>query len=54
MVTWRRKMLRTRKISSADAEWRKVKVDPEISGALPKHIDSYFMDRRAFRRLNRK
>jgi len=47
-------MLRTRRISSADAEWRTVKVDSEINGALAKHIDSYFMDPTSFQRLNRK
>ena len=35
----------------ADPEWRKVKGDSEINGALAKHIDSYFMDPTSFSAL---
>src|SRR5712671_7195392 len=32
----------------ADPEWKQVKADSEINGALAKHIDSYFMDPTSF------
>jgi hypothetical protein len=35
----------------ADPEWKKVKADSEINGALAKHIDSYFMDPTSFSAL---
>jgi hypothetical protein len=37
--------------SRADPEWKKVKADSEINGALAKHIDSYFMDPTSFSAL---
>jgi hypothetical protein len=37
--------------SQADPEWKKVKADSEINGALAKHIDSYFMDPTSFSAL---
>ena len=35
----------------ADPEWKKVKADSEINGALASHIDSYFMDPTSFSAL---
>ena len=35
----------------ADPEWKKVKADSEINGALANHIDSYFMDPTSFSAL---
>jgi len=35
----------------SDPEWKKVKADSEINGALAKHIDSYFMDPTSFSAL---
>jgi NIPSNAP protein len=34
-----------------DPEWKKVKADSEIDGALANHIDSYFMDPTSFSAL---
>ena len=38
-------------VFQADPEWKKVKADSEINGALAKHIDSYFMDPTSFSAL---
>jgi hypothetical protein len=35
----------------ADPEWKKVKADSEVNGALVDHIDRYFMDPTAFSAL---
>jgi hypothetical protein len=35
----------------ADPEWKKVKADSEINGALANHIDSYIMDPTSFSAL---
>ena len=35
----------------ADPEWKRVKADSEINGALANHIDSYFMDPTSFSAL---
>jgi hypothetical protein len=35
----------------ADPEWKKVKANSEINGALANHIDSYFMDPTSFSAL---
>jgi NIPSNAP len=35
----------------ADPEWKKVKADSEVNGALANHIDSYFMDPTSFSAL---
>ncbi len=35
----------------ADPEWKKVKADSEVNGALANHVDSYFMDPTSFSAL---